>query len=67
MKEQYICPHCKGKIMPDLVQLQNPLSHRWVVVDRTTAKIIKHSRTSTPYKHIIKVIGVETYNGHATL
>jgi hypothetical protein len=57
MKEHYYCPRCKLELTPDLVQLQNPLSHHWVVVDRANAKIIKHSRTSTPYKHIIKVLG----------
>jgi hypothetical protein len=61
MKEHYCCPRCKLDITPDLVQLQNPLSHHWVVVDRAAAKIIKHSRTSTPYKHIIKVLGAEAY------
>ena len=60
MTEQYICPHCKERIIPDLVQLKNPVSHRWVVVDRSAGAIIKHSRTSTPYKHITMVIADKT-------
>jgi hypothetical protein len=40
----------------DLVQIRNPKSKHWVVVDRTTGTIIKHSRTTIPYKHI-RIIG----------
>ena len=60
MKEHYCCPKCFNEITPDLVQLQNPRSKHWVVVDRANAKIIKVSRTTMPYKHIIKVLGTQT-------
>lgn len=36
----------------ELVQLLNPRSKRWVVVDKTAGKILKYSRTSKPYKNI---------------
>jgi hypothetical protein len=36
----------------DLVQLLNPVSKRWVLVDINEGKIIKYSPTSKPYKHI---------------
>lgn len=37
---------------PKLVQLQNPITRHWVVVDKTHGRIVKHSRTTKPYKHI---------------
>jgi len=39
-----------------LVQLQNPVTKHWVVVDNTNAKIIKHSRGTKPYKNI-RIVG----------
>jgi len=39
--------------LPDtLVQLQNPKTKHWVVIDKGMGKIVKHSRTSKPYKNI---------------
>ena len=34
------------------VQLQNPKSKKWVIVDKAKGIIVKHSRTSKPYKNI---------------
>jgi hypothetical protein len=36
----------------ELVQLLNPITKHWVVIDKTLGKILKHSRTSKPYKNI---------------
>lgn len=36
----------------ELVQLQNPITKHWVVIDKTTGSIVKHSRMTRPYKHI---------------
>ena len=55
MKEHYYCPHCGLELTENLVQLLNPKSNRWVVVDKSQGKIIKHSRTSMEYKHIVRV------------
>lgn len=35
-----------------LVQLQNPKTHHWVLIDKTLGSIIKYSRTCKPYKNI---------------
>ena len=35
-----------------LIQLQNPVTKKWVVIDKGTGKIIKHSRTKYPYRNI---------------
>jgi hypothetical protein len=37
----------------NLIQLLNPKSNRWVVVDRNEGSIIKYSPTSKPYKNIL--------------
>jgi RNA polymerase subunit RPABC4/transcription elongation factor Spt4 len=55
IREHYYCPHCGLELTENLVQLLNPRSHTWVVVDKERGAIIKRSRTSTPYKHIVKV------------
>jgi hypothetical protein len=55
MKEHYYCPHCGLELTENLVQLLNPKTNRWVVVDKSQGKIIKHSRTSMEYKHIVIV------------
>jgi hypothetical protein len=36
----------------DLIQLLNPKSQRWVVVNRNEGNIVKYSPTSKPYKDI---------------
>ena len=36
----------------DLVQLKNPISKRYVLVDRTTGSIISHKKSSGPYKGV---------------
>jgi hypothetical protein len=54
MKEHYYCPHCGLELTENLVQLQNPRTHNWIVVNKERGGIVKYSRTSTPYKHIVK-------------
>lgn len=36
----------------ELVQLQNPKTHHWLLIDKTLGSILKHSRTCKPYKNI---------------
>ena len=55
MKEHYFCPHCGLELTENLVQLLNPRSNCWVVVDKSRGAIVKRSRTSQEYKHIIIV------------
>jgi len=40
------------KTKKDLIQLRNPVTKRWAVVDRATGSIIKHSHSRKPYKNI---------------
>ena len=37
---------------PDLVQTLNPVTRRYVKIDRATGTILSHKRTTGPYKHI---------------
>jgi hypothetical protein len=36
----------------DLVQVLNPRTNRWTLVDTKNGKILKHSRTKNPYKNV---------------
>ena len=36
----------------DLVQVLNPITKRWVLIDTERGKILKHSRTKNPYKNV---------------
>lgn len=36
----------------ELVQVQNPRTKHWVLIDKTLGKILKYSRTTKPYKDI---------------
>ena len=36
----------------DLVQLLNPLTHRYMVIDRKNGKILKHGQTNEPFTNI---------------
>lgn len=38
----------------DIVQLKNPVTCRWIKVDRTTGCIIGHKKSKGPYKNIKK-------------
>jgi hypothetical protein len=49
----------------NLVQLLNPKSNRWVLIDRDEGKIIKYSPTSKPYKHI-PIINKKSYRSELT-
>ena len=59
------CPMCGNPLFKEprpkkeLVQLLNPRSHRYVVIDRGRGRIVKHGRTSKPYKNI-PIINSET-------
>jgi len=36
----------------DLVQLKNPISERYVLIDRTTGTIVSHKKSPGPYKGV---------------
>lgn len=40
----------KGK--PDVVQVRNPRSNRYVKIDRSAGKIIAHKKSAGPYKGV---------------
>lgn len=52
------CPMCgsplfkEKRLQKELVQTQNPITKRWVVIDKSKGIIVKHSRTYKPYKTI---------------
>lgn len=52
------CPMCgfplfkEPKPKRELVQALNPVTKRYVVIDRSIGSIVKHGRTSKPYKNI---------------
>ena len=37
---------------PDLVQVRNPRSDRYIKIDRTRGLIIGYKKTPGPYKHV---------------
>lgn len=39
-------------VKQELVQVQNPVTKHWVLINKTLGQILKHSRTSKPYKNI---------------
>lgn len=36
------------------VQVYNPLTERWVKIDRETGKVVAHKKTPKPYKNVPK-------------
>lgn len=38
--------------MRDLIQLKNPISKRYILIDRTIGSIISHKKSSGPYKGV---------------
>lgn len=36
------------------VQVKNPVTRRWVKIDRKTGRIVSHKKTPGPYKGIAK-------------
>jgi hypothetical protein len=37
---------------PDIVQVRNPKSGRYVKIDRTKGRIIAHKKSAGPYKNV---------------
>lgn len=42
----------RRKTKPEIVQLRNPRSGRYVKVDRTHGRIVAHKRSDGPYKNV---------------
>ena len=42
----------KKSTRPDIVQVRNPRSGKYVKIDRTQGRIIGHKKTDGPYKNI---------------
>jgi len=36
----------------ELVQVMNPITKRYVLIDKSQGKILKHARTNKPYKNV---------------
>jgi hypothetical protein len=43
----------KGAVR-DRVQVENPVTKRWIKIDTTTGKIVDHKKSPGPYKGIAK-------------
>ena len=40
------------KKKPDIVQVKNPRTNRYVKIDRTAGRIISHKKSAGPYKGV---------------
>ena len=56
--EYAYCPMCgeplfkTPKPRKELVQVLNPVTKQYVLIDKSIGSILKHSRTSKPYKNV---------------
>jgi len=56
--EYVYCPMC-GELLfkfprrkKELVQILNPVSKKYTLIDKSQGKILKHSRSNKPYKNV---------------